>query len=133
MNKKSEKLKEKCKQQNSSESVSNTDTSTTIFKYFRLDKYYLPGNNFQLRFINKDLYCTKKNLEKTLEKRLKRNGREAGALTSKKKLNMQCRKTKVPCTSQSSKFEDVKSKQHLRSNSENLYQQMVCISPITYE
>ena len=60
MNKKSEKLKEKCKQQNSSESVSDTDTSTTIFKYFRLDKYYLPGNNFQLRFINKDLYCTKK-------------------------------------------------------------------------
>ena len=43
---KSENMKEKCKLQNSSESVSDTETSTSIFRYFRFDKYYLLGNKF---------------------------------------------------------------------------------------
>ena len=43
---KSENMKEKCKLQNRSESVSDTETSTSIFRYFRFDKYYLLGNKF---------------------------------------------------------------------------------------
>ena len=43
---KSENMKEKCKLQNSSESVSDTETSTSIFRYFRFDKYYPLGNKF---------------------------------------------------------------------------------------
>ena len=46
INKKSEKMKEKCREQNSNESVSDTETSMSIFKLFRLDRYYLPGNKF---------------------------------------------------------------------------------------
>ena len=53
-------MKEKGKQQNGSESVSDTDTSTTILKCYRLDKYYFPGNKFQFTFINKDVDCTKR-------------------------------------------------------------------------
>ena len=72
INKKSGKMKEKCREQNSNESVSDTETSMSIFKLFRLDRYYLPGNKFQLTFINRDVDCAKKKkLEKNLEKRLK--------------------------------------------------------------
>ena len=72
INKKSEKMTEKCREQNSNESVSDTETSMSIFKLFRLDRYYIPGNKFQLTFINRDVDFTKrKKLEKNLEKRLK--------------------------------------------------------------
>ena len=67
VNKKSEKIKEKCEQQNSGESVSDTETSTSIFKCFRLDMYYQPGNKFQFTFIHKVLDSTnRKKLEKDL-------------------------------------------------------------------
>ena len=39
-------MKEKCREQNSNESVSDTETSMSIFKLFRLDRYYIPGNKF---------------------------------------------------------------------------------------
>ena len=120
---KSENMKEKCKLQNSSESVSDTETSTSIFRYFRFDKYYPLGNRFQLTFIDKDVDCTKrKKLERILEKRLKKIRRKFETLTGKEKLNMQCRKRKLQCTSPSCKFEDVKLEQHLRSKSHNLPQ-----------
>ena len=65
-------MKEKCREQNSNESVSDTETSISIFKLFRLDTYYLPGNKFWLTFINRNVDCTKrKKQEKNLEKRLK--------------------------------------------------------------
>ena len=83
-------MKEKGKQQNGSESVSDTDTSTTILKCYRLDKYYFPGNKFQFTFINKDVDCTKiKKAETNLEKLLKKLEREFATLTGDKKLNMQ--------------------------------------------
>ena len=43
---KKQKTTKKCKQQCSSESESNTEISSSIFKYFNLDKYYLLGNKF---------------------------------------------------------------------------------------
>ena len=68
VNKKSEKMKEKCEQQNSGESVSDTEeTSTSILKCVRLDMYYQSGNKFQFTFIHKVLDSTKrKKVEKDL-------------------------------------------------------------------
>ena len=67
VNKKSEKTKEKCEQQNSAESVSDTETSTSILKCVRLDMYYQSGNKFQFTFIHKVLDSTKrKKVEKDL-------------------------------------------------------------------
>ena len=66
------KMKEKCREQNSNESVSDTETSMSIFNLFRLDRYYLPGNKFWLTFINRNVDSTKrKKQEKNLDKRLK--------------------------------------------------------------
>ena len=52
-----------CKQQSNSESESDTEISSSILKYFKLDKY-LPRNKFQSTFINKDLDSTKKKKSK---------------------------------------------------------------------
>ena len=54
--------------------------------------------------------------KKKLDKRLKKTEREFEKLTGKKVLKMQGRK-KLPCISESCKFEGVKLKQHLMSKS----------------
>ena len=75
-----------CKQQSNSESESDTEISSSILKYFKLDKY-LPGNKFQSTFIHKDLHSTKKkNLKNKLQKRLKNIEIEFAKLTGKKVL-----------------------------------------------
>ena len=81
-----------CKQQSNSESESDTEISSSILKYFKLDKY-LPGNKFQSTFIHKDLHSTKKkNLKNKLQKRLKNIQKEFQKLTGKKALKTQRRK-----------------------------------------
>ena len=73
-------------------SESDTEISSSILKYFKLDKY-LPGNKFQSTFIDKNLDSTKKkNLKKKLDKRLKNIEKEFEKLTDKKMLKMQGRK-----------------------------------------
>ena len=81
-----------CKQQSNSESESDTEISSSILKYFKLDTY-LPGNKFQSNFIHKDLHSTKKkNLKNKLQKRLKNIEKEFAKLTRKKALKRQRRK-----------------------------------------
>ena len=81
-----------CKQQSNSESESDTEISSSILKYFKLDTY-LPGNKFQSNFIHKDVDSTKKkNLKNKLQKRLKNIEKEFAKLTRKKALKRQRRK-----------------------------------------
>ena len=81
-----------CKQQSNSESESDTEISSSILKYFKLDKY-LPGNKFQSPFIDKNIDSTnKKNLKTKLDQRLKNIEKEFENLTGKKLLKMQGRK-----------------------------------------
>ena len=81
-----------CKQQSNSESESDTEISSSILKYFKLDKY-LPGNKFQSTFIDKNVDSTKKkNLKTKLDKRLKNIEKEFEKLTAKKVLKLQRRK-----------------------------------------
>ena len=83
---KDKKTEKKCKQPGNSESKSDTEISSSILKYFKLDKY-LPGNKFQSTFIDKNLDSTKKkNLKKKLDKRLKNIENEFEKLTGKKVL-----------------------------------------------
>ena len=82
---KDKKMKEKCKQQSNSESESDREILMLIFKYFRLDKYYLPDNKFQYTFIDKTVDSAKrKELEKKLENCLEKIRREFETLTGKK-------------------------------------------------
>ena len=75
-----------CKPQSNSESESDTEISSSIVKYFKLDTY-LPGNKFQSNFIDKDVDSTKKkNLKNKLQKRLKNIEIEFAKLTGKKVL-----------------------------------------------
>ena len=81
-----------CKQQSNSESESDTEISSSILKYFKLDKY-LPGNKFQSTFIDKNVDSTnKKNLKTKLDQRLENIEKEFENLTGKKLLKMQGRK-----------------------------------------
>ena len=59
--KKDKKTKKKCKEQSNSESESDTEISSSILKYFKLDKY-LPRNKFQSTFIDKNVDTTKKKI-----------------------------------------------------------------------
>ena len=113
---KKKKLKKKCKQQKESES--NTEISSSIFKYFKLDKYYFPGNKFQSTFIGKNIGGKKKKkLKKRLGKCLENIENEFENLTGKRMLKMQDRKIKLPCIWQSCRFEGLKLKGHLMSKS----------------
>ena len=59
--KKDKKTKKKCKEQSNSESESDTEISSSILKYFKLDKC-LPRNKFQSTFIDKNVDTTKKKI-----------------------------------------------------------------------
>ena len=85
-------MKKNCKHQSNSESESDTEISSSILKYFKLDKY-LPGNKFQSTFIDKNVDSTnKKNLKTKLDQRLENIEKEFENLTGKKLLKMQGRK-----------------------------------------
>ena len=59
--KRQKKLKKNCKIESNSESQSDTEISSSILKYFKLDKY-LPAIKFQSTFIAKNLDSTKKKI-----------------------------------------------------------------------